>query len=308
MTKIKFNEAREILKALGLPKKQQAPVCCWSLLALAGIGPNAEWSEATSNILRVHDIMGFTKEVYSKVYAENSRENFRKEAMHKFRDAALIYDTGEATNSPNYQYCLTEETLELIKHYGTPEWESKLADFLENYETLIEKYSSKKEMEKMPVRINGGDFTFSPGEHNQLQKAIIEEFAPRFAPNCECLYVGDTIEKDLVKNIEKLAELGFEITLHDAMPDVVLYREDQDWLYFIEAVTSVGPMSPARVLTIEDMTKDVKSGKIYVTAFLDFKTFKKFSEELAWETEVWIADMPDHMIHLNGDKFLGPRN
>ena len=112
----------------------------------------------------------------------------------------------------------------------------------------------------------------------------------------------------MVKDVETLSKLGFEITLHDKMPDVVLYVEEKGWLYFIEAVTSVGPMSPKRIKEIEDMTANVDVGKIYVTAFLDFKTFKKFSEELAWETEVWIADMPDHMIHLNGDKFLGPRN
>ena len=144
-------------------------------------------------------------------------------------------------------------------------------------------------------------------KHNELQKAIIEEFAPRFAPNSECLYVGDTIEKDLVKNVEKLKELGFEITLHDKMPDVVLYREDKNWIYFIESVTSVGPMDPKRILEITEMTKDVMAGKIFVTAFLNFKTYKKFAEELAWETEVWIAEMPEHMIHLNGDRFMGPR-
>ena len=159
----------------------------------------------------------------------------------------------------------------------------------------------------MPVKINNQDFTFSPGKHNQLQKAIIEEFAPRFAPNSECLYVGDTTEKDLVKNVNKLKELGFEITLHDKMLDVVLYREDKNWIYFIESVTSVGPMDPKRIVEIGHMTGKFSAGMIFVTAFLDFQTFKKFSESLAWETEVWIADMPDHMIHLNGDKFLGPR-
>ena len=174
-------------------------------------------------------------------------------------------------------------------------------------EKLIDIYASKKKMTMMPVQINGADFSFSAGKHNELQKAIIEEFAPRFAPNSECLYVGDTIEKDLVKNTEKLTELGFEITLHDKMPDVVLHREDKNWIYFIESVTSVGPMDPKRILEIEELTKDVRAGKIYVTAFLDFKTYKKFSEELAWETEVWIAELPEHMIHLNGDKFMGPR-
>lgn len=162
-------------------------------------------------------------------------------------------------------------------------------------------------MKKMPVKINGADFTFSTGKHNQLQKAIIEEFAPRFAPNSECLYVGDTIQKDMVKNEEMLSALGFEITLHDKMPDVVLYCADKDWLYFIEAVTSVGPMEPKRIREIAEMTDKVSAGKIYITAFLDFSTYKKFSQSLAWETEVWIAEMPDHMIHLNGDKFLGPR-
>ena len=159
----------------------------------------------------------------------------------------------------------------------------------------------------MPVKINESEFTFSPGKHNELQKAIIEEFAPRFAPNSECLYVGDTVEKALVKDEGKLRELGFSITLHDKMPDVVLYSAEKNWLYFIEAVTSVGPMEPKRIKEIEEMTINVALEKIYVTAFLDFKTFKKFSESLAWETEVWIADIPDHMIHLNGDKFIGPR-
>ena len=175
------------------------------------------------------------------------------------------------------------------------------------HDSLSDIYASKKRMQKMPVKINNKDFTFSPGKHNQLQKAIIEEFAPRFAPHSECLYVGDTIQKDMVKDIDKLSQLGFEITLHDKMPDVVLYREDKNWVYFVESVTSVGPMDPKRILGIESMTSKVTAGKIYVTAFLDFQTFKKFSEQLAWETEVWIADMPDHMIHLNGDKFLGPR-
>ena len=162
-------------------------------------------------------------------------------------------------------------------------------------------------MRKMPVKINGLDFTFSPGKHNLLQKAIIEEFAPRFAPNSECLYVGDTIQKDMVKDVERLAKLGFQITLHDKMPDVVLFRSDKDWIYFIEAVTSVGPMDPKRIVEIQSFTQDVRCGKIFVTAFLDFSTYKKFSEQIAWETEVWIAEMPDHMIHLNGDKFIGPR-
>lgn len=303
----KIDEAKEILNALQVPAKQQNAMCCCVLLAMAGLVEETLWQDATNEWIRIHDIIAFANNNYGTTYAENSRETFRKQAMHHFRNAAFIEDNGKATNSPNYRYRLTDEMLKLVQSFGTDLWENKLTSFQTNHETLVQLYASKRVRRKMPVKINGEDFTFSPGDHNQLQKAIIEEFAPRFAPNSECLYVGDTIEKDLVKNEDKLYKLGFTITLHDKMPDVVLYSEEKKWLYFIESVTSVGPMEPKRVKEIEEMTTDVTAGKIYVTAFLDFKTFKKFSEALAWETEVWIADMPDHMIHLNGDKFLGPR-
>lgn len=303
----KINEARELLKMLGMSKTQQADICCYVLLAMAGIKPDTLWKDAGNEWIRIHDIIQFANIYYGSTYAENSRETFRKQALHHFRNAALVEDNGKATNSPNYRYRLTEETLQMVRTFQTSEWQKSVSRFLEYHEKLVDMYASKKKMTMMPVRINGADFQFSIGRHNELQKAIIQEFAPRFAPNSECLYVGDTIEKDLVKNVDKLKELGFEITLHDKMPDVVLYREDKDWIYFVESVTSVGPMDAKRILEITEMTKSVAAGKIFVTAFLDFKTYKRFSENLAWETEVWIAEMPEHMIHLNGDKFLGPR-
>ncbi len=308
----KLDIIRNLLSQIGMPQKQKSMICVFTLLAMANLKRNSLWHEATNNWIRIHDIIAFTAENYDVIYAENSRETFRKQAMHPFRTAALIEDNGLATNSPNYRYRLTNEFLQVIREI--PDEQSIVSEpgmalirFQANHDSLTKIYASKKRMQKMPVRINHQDFTFSPGKHNQLQKVIIEEFAPRFAPNSECLYVGDTIQKDLVKNIEKLSALGFQITLHDKMPDVVLYNEDRDWIYFIESVTSVGPMDPKRIVEIESMTRNVTAGKIYITAFLDFATFKKFSEQLAWETEVWIADMPDHMIHLNGDKFLGPR-
>ena len=303
----KINEARELLKMLGMPKTQQADICCYVLLAMAGIKPDTLWKDAGNEWIRIHDIIQFANTYYGSTYAENSRETFRKQALHHFRNAALVEDNGKATNSPNYRYRLTEETLQMIRVFQTSEWQKSVSRFLKYHEKLVDMYASKKKMTMMPVRINGADFQFSTGKHNELQKAIIEEFAPRFAPNSECLYVGDTIEKDLVKNVDKLKKLGFEITLHDKMPDVVLYREDKNWIYFVESVTSVGPMDAKRILEITEMTKNVTAGKIFVTAFLDFKTYKSFSETLAWDTEVWIAEMPEYMIHLNGDKFLGPR-
>ena len=303
----KLDEAREFLMNVGMPKAQQADIWELSIITMTGIKHDSEWKDSTNVWIMIHDIIAFANQHYGTTYAENSRETFRKQAMHRFRTAALIEDNGKATNSPNYRYRITDETLKVLRAWGSNSAEKQMNRFLAYHEKLVDIYASKKKMTMMPVKINGLDFQFSTGKHNELQKAIIEEFAPRFAPGSECLYVGDTTQKDLVKNVNKLKKLGFSITLHDKMPDVVLYREEEDWIYFVESVTSVGPMDPKRILEIMDMTKDVKSGKIFVTAFLDFATYKKFADSLAWETEVWIADMPDHMIHLNGDRFLGPR-
>ena len=303
----KIDGARRFLESVGMPREQRSDLCCLTLLTLAGIGEYDRWENATNEWIRIHDVLHFARVQYHVDYAENTRETIRKQAMHPFRRAALIEDNGKATNSPNYRYRLTSETCALLQCMETSDWSERLEAFSAVHESLIDIYASKKRMQKMPVNINGQAFTFSAGKHNQLQKAILEELAPRFAPNAECLYVGDTIKKDLVKDTQKLKDLGFEITLHGKMPDVVLYRADKNWIYFIESVTSVGPMDPKRIDEITSMTKNVTAGKIFITAFPDFKTYKKFSESLAWETEVWIAEMPDHMIHLNGDKFIGPR-
>lgn len=307
----KLESVKQLLGRINMPSKQQSTLCCLTLLAMANLRKETSWREATNEWIRIHDIISFIADNYGVIYAENSRETFRKQAMHPFRTAALIEDNGKATNSPNYRYRITTEFLKVICSITdnfdfAHDNNDTLMQFIGKHRSLSDIYASKKKMQKMPVRINNEDYTFSPGKHNQLQKAILEEFAPRFAPHSECLYVGDTIKKDMIKNIEKLSSLGFEITLHDKMPDVVLYREDKNWIYFIESVTSVGPMDPKRILEIETMTKNITAGRVYVTAFLDFATFKKFSDQLAWETEVWIADMPEHMIHLNGNKFLGP--
>lgn len=302
-----LNSAKEILKAIGMPEKQQNDISAYTLLALAYIRQSTDWSQSTNEWIRIHDIIRFININYDVQYAENTRETIRKNVIHQFRDAAIVEDNGKPTNSPHFRYKLTEEFLKLIQCYNSSKWNDSLKDFLSTHESLINIYSSKRELLKKPVMINGNPFSFSPGNHNKLQKQIIEEFASRFAQGSECLYVGDTAKKDLFINTEKLEKLGFSISTHDKMPDVVFYCEDKNWIYFIEAVTSTGPMNYKRITEINKLTENVDAGKIFITAFLDFRTFKKFAVDLAWDTEVWIADNPDHLIHFNGDRFLGPR-
>ena len=302
-------EAKKVLELLGLPPQQQSDICCYSLLALLHLTASTPWSSAKSEWTRIHDILAFLRTNFRGArYAENSRETFRKEAMHHFRSAAIIEDNGTATNSPNYRYRVTPEALVLFQSYGSETWESKLAAFLAKHSTLKEIYASKKQVAKVAVTVDGVEHALSSGAHNQLQKAVIEEFAPRFLHQFKCLYLGDTLKRDLIKDVEGLQNLGFTITLHDKMPDVVMHVAEKNWVVFVECVTSVGPMSPARLLELNSMTANVTAGKVFITAFLDRLTYKKFSDQIAWETDVWIAEDPDHMIHLNGDKFMGPHS
>lgn len=302
-----IEEARDILRQIGMPPRQQADVCCYTLLAMAGQLPTNSWRGVEPIWIRIHDIIYHSNQYYGATYAENSRETFRKQALHHFREAALVTDNGMPTNSPNYRYRLTDEFANLISTYGTPFWPAALSEWGRNHVALATLYANQRQMAMMPVRINGQQFQFSPGAHNQLQKAILEDFAPRFAPGCVCLYVGDSSNRDLYMDADMMGQLGFAMNQHDKMPDVILYCPDRGWLYFVEAVTSVGPMSPLRIRDIERMTQYVTAGRVYVTAFPNRTYYKRFVDELAWETEVWLASEPDHMIHLNGDRFMGPR-
>jgi len=307
----KLEEAKGILSAIGMPRAQTNDRSAYVLLALSNIKERTPWSKATGQEMRIVDMMSFMLTHYKKEYKPNTRETIRKDTIHQFVDAAVAErNTSSAdrpTNSPNYCYCLSSEMLELIRTYGTRKWQAQLRDFISEKGTLIVQYKQQRDLVRVPVVVNGQEFNFSAGEHNTLQKAIIEEFAPRFASGAEVLYIGDTENKDLVKNREVLEKLGIEITDHDKLPDVILYFTQKGWLFFIEAVTSVGPISVKRRQEIEQMTANCKIGRIFVTAFPDNRVFKRFIDQLAWETEVWIADSPDHMIHFNGDMFIGPR-
>ena len=307
----KLQEAKGILSAIGMPKAQTNDRSAYVLLALAGLKEEADWTIASNPEMRIVDMMNFMAANYGKEYKPNTRETIRKDTIHQFVDGAVAERNTDSadrpTNSPNFCYRLTHEMIQLIKSYGTRKWQTQLKSFIVQKGTLIEKYKQQRDISRVPVTVNGQEFNLSAGAHNVLQKAIIEEFAPRFARSTEVFYFGDAENKDLVKNREALGHLGVNITDHDKLPDVILYSFEKEWLFFIEAVTSVGPITVKRMQEIEAMLNDCNVGKIYVTAFPDQKTYKKFIDQLAWETEIWIADNPDHMIHLNGDRFIGPR-
>jgi len=308
----KIEQAQEILESLGLPPAQQNEIAALTLLTLAQLSEDTSWKNATGASLRVHDILAEIKQRYGREYAENSRETIRRKVLHQFEQAGIVirnlHDPDRPTNSGLNNYLLSDLVLDVVRSYGTSKWKAKSKSFVDQQGRLLDVYQKAREQNKIPLQVAEGKiYRLSPGRHNKLEVAIVEEFGPRFAPGAKLIYLGDPAKKTLVFDKDAFTKLGISVSEHGKFPDVILYDAKKKWLFLIEAVTTHGPVSPKRQFELEKLFEKCKAGKIYVTAFLDLVTYKKYANDIAWETEVWIAEMPSHMIHFNGDKFLGPR-
>lgn len=305
----KINEAIDILKLLGLPRAQQNERSALTLLALIDVKEDSSWAESKKRIIRIHDILIYIQDYYGKKYAENTRETIRRQTLHQFEQAGITVrnpdDPFRPTNSPKTVYAITEDALNVIRRYGKKEWKSSLNVFLKNKGRLIDRYEKRKKSYQISVELpDGNSVYFSPGKHNKLQAKIINEFRKRFCSDSKVIYVGDTARKLLYAKEKLLTELKIPITKHDKLPDVVLYDKDKNVLFLIEAVTSHGPLSPKRQIELEETLSLCSVKKVYISAFPDFREFKRHIDNIAWETEVWIENNPDHMIHFNGPKFF----
>jgi hypothetical protein len=309
----KIEEAQTILKELGLPTAQQNEISAYTFLALCNVKENTKWSKASKQSHGISKgIMSFILEHYDKQYAPNIRETFRRQVLHQFVQAGIADYNPDIldlpVNSPRSHYAISDIALKTIQCFRTRKWNTALETYKSQIGELKKRYSHEREMAKVPLELDDGiQLLLSPGKHNELQVAIIKEFASRFAIGSKLLYIGDTENKDLYLLKDELSNIGIPINEHSKLPDVVIYDKNKNWLYLIEAVTSHGPMSPKRIVELEKLLSNCNLGKIYVSAFPDFNEFKKHTNNIAWDTEVWICDFPEHMIHFNGDRFFGPR-
>lgn len=307
----KIDEAFQLLTALGLPRAQQNERSALTLLALLNLTAEKSWSQAESRLIGITPIIDWIRGHYDKLYAPNTRETFRRQTMHQFVDAGIaLYNPDKpdrAVNSPKAVYQIEPAALALLQAYGSEEWEVKLSAYLAEQSTLSARYARERAQNRIPVQIAAGQqITLSPGDHSQLIRDIIEEFAPRFAPGSVLIYAGDTGEKLGYFDSPLLAQLGVEVNTHGKMPDVVLHDVQRNWLLLVESVTSHGPVDGKRHDELTKLFAGAKAGLVYVTAFPSRAVMARYVANIAWETEVWVADAPSHLIHFNGVRFLGP--
>ena len=307
----KIEDALEILKAIGMPRAQQNERSALTLLALVSVKPKMNWQEASKPLLGITPIMDFAAEFYGRQYAPNTRETVRRQTVHQFLDAGIILNNPDApsrpTNSPKTVYQVEDSTLDLIRSFGGTRWKGKLKKFLQSKETLQAKYAQERKGRRIPVELSDSiKVNLSPGGQNKLVKKIIDDMFPNFAPEGEVIYLGDTASKFAYFDRQALENLGVDIEDHGKMPDVVIHHKKKNWLLLIEAVTSHGPVDPKRHGELKNLFAGSSAGLVFVTTFLSRKDMVKYLSQISWETEVWVAESPTHMIHFNGERFLGP--
>jgi hypothetical protein len=310
MTK-NIKQALLVLSALGFPRAQQNERSALCLLALLDLTRDKSWDKASNPLMGITPIMDWARSHYQKKYAPNTRETIRRQTMHQFVDAGIaVYNPDEPArpvNSPNAVYQIEAEALNLLRSFGSAAWKANLKDYLSKRPTLSEKNAQTRSLVQVPVQIAPGhEIKLSPGDHSELIKAVIESFAPRFVPGCRLVYVGDTGEKWGYFDEALLSKLGVAVNAHGKMPDAVLYFPSKNWLLLVESVTSHGPMDAKRHRELARLFAAASAGLVYVTAFPNRAIMARYLDDIAWESEVWVADAPTHLIHFNGVRFLGP--
>lgn len=305
-------ESLDALVALDVPAAQQNDRTARVLLALLNLNPRLEWAQATNPMLTIRGIADFIREKLEFDYAENSRESIRKYSVKQLVDAGVLLhnpdDPSRAVNSSKNCYQVEAHALKLFKQYGTDDWTTHLSDYSTERPSLAKRYAKERDMQRIPVKLSDGQLlTLSPGDHSELIKQIIDDFGGYFVPGADLVYVGDTGSKWGYFDENILKPLNIKIGNHGKMPDVVLYDRRRNWLVLVEATASTGPVDNIRHQELAELFSQSTAGLVYVTAFPDRgAVFRQFLAEVSWETEVWCASDPTHLIHFNGDRYLGP--
>jgi adenine-specific DNA-methyltransferase len=255
--------------------------------------------------------MEFFAAHYGKQYKPNTRETVRRQTVHQFLDAGLIVAIPDQlerpVNSPKAVYQIDPQALALLRTFGTDDWARKLYEYRIEVESLKQRYAKERALARIPITLQDGTvLSLSPGGQNVLIKQILEEFAERFTPGGSLIYAGDTDDKYAYFDSILAQKLNIALDTHGKMPDVILYHTAKGWLVLVEAVTSHGPIDPKRRQDLMMLFEGAKPGLIFVTAFLTRQAMREYLPFISWETEVWVAESPNHLIHFNGERFLGP--
>lgn len=311
-------EALQILACLGIPiddfTERQKEKTAMALLAVGDIKRSSDWSKIKDSrknyALTTRQIISFHNAYLEEKISSGSYDDIKRKDLEPLLVCEIVRPSSPESNTsdPTRGYQVNPEYARIISKYGQRDWFKQVEIFNKSHKSYAERISSHRDLPKISVTTPDGKvFELKDGEHNAIQKAIIEELLPRFGFGAQILYFGDSDNKyGLIYEKEKLEELGFNNLKQNRLPDVVAYSPAKDWIFLIEAYHTSNPINQLRKYALERVAGAAAAKAIYITAFENSASYRDCSEDLAWETEVWIATDPDHMIHRDGKRFLGP--
>jgi hypothetical protein len=296
--KQKLAETIEALTALEFGPRQRNETAAYTLLAMLDLRPEIPWAGAQAPLRGITPIIDFVAEAYGVRYAPNTRETIRDDAVKFFVEAGLLLrnpdDPNRPTNSGKTVYQIEAAALDMLRKVQTPNWTSALKAYLASREAIKHEIARKRVVARVPVTLpDGSQVALSPGGQNPLIKAVIEHFCPVFAPGGVIICIGDTENKFVHLETDHLASLGVILNSAAKIPDVIVHYAAKNWLLLIEAVTSAGPVDGKRRKELKELFAGCKAGLVFVTAFERRRTMQTFLSQIAWESEVWIAEDPD---------------
>jgi len=141
---------------------------------------------------------------------------------------------------------------------------------------------------------------------DSLVVRVLREYCPRWTPGALAMCVRKRNGALAVMEYNYLRELGIKECNPLLVPDAAVYYKQKDWLVLIESTTRHGPISPTRHQELKILFKGSKATLVFVSAFLSREGMTQHLDDIAWETTVWVAETPAHLIHFNGKQLCGP--
>lgn len=295
----------DILERLNFPKRhisEQTAICIMALADKTERTGLLSGHRSLSDGARIHDILNFARDVIKKRVAENTRESYRKTSLAPMMSFGVIVRHQLSPRDPNTYYRLHPDFARILSESDNKERDKLISGFQAQHK--IKERAVKSELLKGNVLIEIGDkktFSLSPGAHSLLEKSIVEIFGHAFLRDPQVVYLGDANPKRSYQNRIVMRRLNFPINIALPLPDVILFSAEESRLVIVEAVSTSGPVNSIRLEQLQKFTKGPRKLGYrisYISAFPSRSIFRKFVEEIAWGSSVWIENEPHNIVHF----------
>jgi hypothetical protein len=299
-----IEEIKTILEEMNFPERfssDQTAICVKALLDKTDRSGLLPGHKNLSEGARVHDILNFAREVVGKKVAENTREAYRKNSLAPLMNYGLIVRHQLSTNDPNTYYRLHPDFIQIFSEQNVDK-RNKLISGLQKLFAKAKAIKKSQHKHDMSVRIDAAQvFSLSPGEHNSLERAVVEIFGHAFLHDPQVVYLGDTAPRKGYQNRTLMRKLNLPIDTTASLPDIILFSEPESHVVIVEAVSTSGPVNSLRLDQLKKFTKGPRKLRYkisYISAFPSRSIFRRFVEQISWGSSVWIENEPHNIVHF----------